>query len=787
MTWPAILATTRAEVRHRWRTLVLIGLLAGFVGATAVGALGVARRTTTAYDRLGEATGVDDARGSVLVHDDLVGEITTLPQVTERWTGRTGVAQLEGTFSFLGITAGPDEPSSLFHPVLIEGRPPRAAGGDVIEVVLREDFQQAFDVEMGTEVPVRFLTRADYFRFDSGFEGGSPHGPRRTLRVVGTARVAGGFSTTPPAFAGPDALRDHPSAFEPGASWFVRLRDGEASFPAFEDGVEALARDRSLPPEAAEFVVVDVSDTAQAAASAEHTAGLLGRALLALAGAVAVAGLVAVAQAFARHHGASADERRVESALGMTRSQRRAGLLLAGSLPALLAAAITVAGASLASRLDPVGAIEHYEPRPGAAPNLAIIGVGTVAVAAIVLVSCAVTAAIGAARAGSARPMRESAFVDRVSRLGGSPSGVTGLRFALEPGRGARAVPVRSAITGAIVGIAGVVAGLTFAASLDRLLASPSRSGIPFDVGVADVTPDEVEAILAEGDDLAAVVTQDGAPMVVDGRAIDGHALTDVRGSLDIDLAAGRLPATPDEITLGLRIADDLDVGVGDTVAATDGRGKAHTLAVVGIGVVPPFNGEQLGLNALLTPEGLERAARSEAFVSAVVRARPGADLQAITERLASEYEAEAPSVPTEVDNHGQFGRLPSSIAALVGMIALVALVNALVALVRRRRRDLAMLRTFGFTRQQTGVTVLVAAVTIVVIGLAVGIPVGAAIGSSIWQLTAAGAFVTTDALVRGPLVLSVAAIALVVAVVAALLPARRAARMAPATLLHTE
>jgi hypothetical protein len=268
MTWPAVLAVARAEVRRRWRTLLLIGILAGFVGATAVGALGVARRTTTAYDRLGAATGIDDARGSVLVHDDLVEEITTLPEVTERWTGRTGVAQLDGTFSFLGITAGPEMPSSLLRPVVIEGRLPRAAEGDVIEVVLREDFQQAFDVEMGTEVPVRFLTREDYFRFDSGFEGGAPHGPRRTIRVVGTARMAGGFSTVPPAFAGPDALRDHPSAFEPGATWFVRLEDGAASFPAFEDSVEALASDRSLPPEAAEFVVADVSDTAQAAASA---------------------------------------------------------------------------------------------------------------------------------------------------------------------------------------------------------------------------------------------------------------------------------------------------------------------------------------------------------------------------------------------------------------------------------------------------------------------------------------------------------------------------------------
>ena len=786
MTWPAVFATTRAELRRRWRTLLLIGLLAGLVGATTVGSLAMARRTTTAYDRLGRATGIDDARGSVLVHDDLVEEITTLPEVTERWTGRRGVAQLDGSFTFLGITAGPEDPSPLLRPVVLEGRLPRAADGDVIEVALREDFQQAFQLSIGTELGVRFLTQADYFRFDSGFQGGAPHGPRTTIRVVGTVRMAGGVSTLPPAFAGPDALRDHPDAFEPGAAWFVRLAGGPASFARFEQRVQELAEGRTLPPEAAEFVVADVADTARAAASVEHTADLLGRALLTLAGAVGVAGLVAIAQAFARHHAAGADARAVEAALGMTRGQRRAGTMLAGAVPAAVAALLTVVGAGVAARFEPIGAIARYEPQPGTARNLLVIGLGTLAVAAVVLLACAATAAIGV-RHALGRPLRESALVERVSRLGGSPSGVTGLRFALEPGRGARAVPVRSAIVGAIVGIAGVVAGLTFTASLDRLLDSPSRSGVPYDVLVSDVVPADVDAILAEGDDLDAVVTQAGAGIVVEGEAIDGHALTDHRGALDIDLADGRLPRPPDEIVLGLRLADDLDVGVGDTVDVTDRRGAPHALAVVGTGVVPPVNGEQLGLNALLTPEGLDRVGRSDAFLSAIVRVRAGADVDAVVERLAAEHEADAPELPTEIDNLSQLGRLPGAISALVGAIALVALVNALVALIRRRRSDLAMLRTFGFTHRQTAVTVVVSAVTIVVIGLVVGVPVGAAVGSSIWRLTAAGAFVTTDALVRWPLVAAVAGIALVAALAAAVLPARRAARMAPAALLRTE
>jgi hypothetical protein len=787
VSWAPIAAIARAEVRRRWRALLLLGLLAGCVGAAAVGSVALARRTTTAYERLSTATRVDDARGTVLVHDDLVRDITSLPAVTERWTGRIGVAQIEGEFTFLGITAGPEAPSELFRPVVLEGRMPRAAEPGVIEVALREDFQDAFDIAMGTEVAVRFLTLADYFRFDTGFQGGSPHGPRLTIRVVGTIRMAGGSTTLPPAFAGPDALDAHPDAFEPGAAWFVRLSDGERDYVRFAEQVDELASGRTLPPEAQEFVVAGTSNTSQAGTSVQHSADLLGRALLAVAGAVGLAGIVALGQGFTRLHAAGAEDRQVETALGMTRGARGAAVVLAGLAPAALAVGITVGGATWASRLDPIGAIERYEPSPGTARNLLVVVAGTAATALVVLGLCAATSLVTRRRRAGRLP-RESSTVARVARLGGSPPGVTGLRFVLEPGAGARAVPVRSAMTGAIVGIAGVVAGMTFTSSLDRLLDSPSRSAVPYDVLVSDVVPAEVEDILEEGDDIDALVTVASAPVLLAGdRTVDGHALTPERGALDVDLGTGRLPRTPDEIVLGLRIAGDLGVSPGDTVEATGRDGTPRPMAVVGVGVVPTFNGESLGSNALLTPEGMARVGRADTFVSAAVTARPGTDPDALVERLASEYEAGPPELPAQVADLSQFGRLPSLVAALVGTIALVALVNALVALVRRRRRDLAMLRTFGFTRRQAGTTVVVMAVTIVAVGLLVGAPVGAAVGSAIWRTTAAGAYVSSDAHVRWLGVAAVAVAALVAGFVAAMVPALRASRAAPAELLRTE
>ncbi len=50
----------------------------------------------------------------------------------------------------------------------------------------------------------------------------------------------------------------------------------------------------------------------------------------------------------------------------------------------------------------------------------------------------------------------------------------TGIRFALEPGRGRTSVPVRSAILGTALALVVVVDTLTFATSLQTLVSRPA-------------------------------------------------------------------------------------------------------------------------------------------------------------------------------------------------------------------------------------------------------------------------------------------------------------------------
>ena len=70
-------------------------------------------------------------------------------------------------------------------------------------------------------------------------------------------------------------------------------------------------------------------------------------------------------------------------------------------------------------------------------------------------------------------------------------------------------------------------------------------------------------------------------------------------------------------------------------------------------------------------------------------------------------------------------------------MVALVAVGLGLVTSLRRRRRDLALLKTLGFPRGQLRTAVAWQASTVGAVGLLVGIPLGLLVGGFIWRRVA--------------------------------------------------
>jgi putative ABC transport system permease protein len=112
---------------------------------------------------------------------------------------------------------------------------------------------------------------------------------------------------------------------------------------------------------------------------------------------------------------------------------------------------------------------------------------------------------------------------------------------------------------------------------------------------------------------------------------------------------------------------------------------------------------------------------------------------------------------------------------------------NTITIFVHRRRRDLAILKTLGFERQQIAATVAWQATSFILATLAVGLPLGIAAGRWAWHLAA------TQLQSAAPPVIPALAIALIIpaALVAgnalAVIPGRAAAHAAPAISLRQE
>lgn len=104
-----------------------------------------------------------------------------------------------------------------------------------------------------------------------------------------------------------------------------------------------------------------------------------------------------------------------------------------------------------------------------------------------------------------------------------------------------------------------------------------------------------------------------------------------------------------------------------------------------------------------------------------------------------------------------------------------------------RRRHDLALLKTLGFTQRQLAAAVAWQATVAAVIGVVIGVPAGVALGRWLWVLFARQIYAVPDPAVPVLLVALVVIGTLVLANLVAALPGRSAARTPMALLLRAE
>ena len=226
---------------------------------------------------------------------------------------------------------------------------------------------------------------------------------------------------------------------------------------------------------------------------------------------------------------------------------------------------------------------------------------------------------------------------------------------------------------------------------------------------------------------------------------------------------------------------------VGGTLAVTTVEGKRATLKVLGIYRDPMMlNGIVMstsGYNALFpTPQTF----------MVVASAQPGADIAAtqlaIEAALASTPTAEVQTAEQykegTVDLVNQLLLLIYGLLALSVIISLFGIVNTLVLAVYERTREIGLVRAIGMSRGQVRATVRFESVITSIIGAIMGIVVGIVFA---WVVTTrfAGQGITFS--IPGGQLVVFLVLAVVVGVIAAILPARRAARIDILQAIHYE
>ena len=591
----------------------------------------------------------------------------------------------------------------------------------------------------------------------------------------------------------------------------VRLHHGAADWKAF---------DRSVSRASETAITVgspgNVYGMRQAAASAQRGIRLDVTALIVFGLLVALVTILFVGQALGRQVQSQAGDYLVLRSLGADRGQVVSVVLLLAALVGVAGAALAVAIAFAASPIMPVGLARQAEIHSGFDANVAYLCLGFVILAALVTLS-ALVPALRVSRHSKASEADErrtrTAWASGVLGRATSPVVSIGMRFGLESRIGTAASTASGLVT-AVVAVATLAAVLTFAASLNHLISSPPAQGWNWDVLVGnpnDQSDHEAQdaALLSRNPDVSgysAISIVAGASQgtaVIDHHVIDFLiGLDSFEGNVHPTLVAGHGPRGPDQIVLATRTMQLLHRHLGQDVHVPT-PGGLLTLHVVGQMIAPsvgdlftngmgdgawvygPAIHAQQAALAQQAQNGLPQSSFNLFLVRYADGVSPAAGLASLQRQFGHDVLRHVP--PEDVINLQNVDRLPLVLTALVVVLGVITVGNALIVSIRRRRRDLAILKTVGFVRHQVMGVVAWQATSIGLAALVIGLPVGAAAGRWAWNTVA------TEIGSASPPVVPLLALALLVPAVLVVvnliagMPAWSASRVAPGQVLRSE
>lgn len=806
----------RSELRSRLGAVVALAVIVGVIGGVVVAAAAGARRTESAYPRFLQEKHALDVVVGVTARDPadgrrILGEIERLRQVAA--FSRVEIAQGE-----LRIP-GRARPGNVFPLVSPDGRfgttlnGPKILEGRMFHPSAPDEIVPSFSVADDLDLHVGETVRLAGGGFVSGPlpPGVRPPAPV-PLHVVGIAAVPGMFQPLaggylPGVLVSPGFYTAHQDFLDPhDFTDAFRLRNGHANLDSFADEVRALRP--NLPPHTSIQFPFNQSQQTAGVQQATRTQAI---SLWVLAGLVAIAGIAIFGQALARQAFLESVEYPTLRSLGISRSQLFALGMIRAGVVGLGGAVVAVVAAMLLSSLTPTGVARIAEPHPGFAVDGVVVAIGAIGTVLLVALLGAIPAWRAASVAGTALgtaelrgSQRPSAIAAVMTRASFPPSATAGVRMAFEPGRGRTAVPVRTTMFGAAIGLFALAAALSFGSSLDRLTSTPGLSGWNWDAMMFPSPGFPAPNVEALGRKLGS--TLDRSPQV-QGYAVGTVATLTMgkvsrvmtlamesrKGSVTPSLADGRLPEGLDEIALGTETMGKLGVGIGDTVPVT-GRRATVQMRVVGRVAIPAlfFSFSKPGQGAAISLAAADRLdpGRQPDVGAFFVRLVPGTDRSAFLTDLKRRVPTlfEVPQLTTgQLSSLRGISNVPLVLAGIVALMAAATLAHTLITSIRRRRADLAILKTLGFVRWQVSATVAWQASALATVALLAGLPLGVMAGRLGWHLFSDRLGVVPDAVVPVLAVLLAVPATVLIANLLAVIPGRIASRLKPSSVLRSE
>jgi putative ABC transport system permease protein len=478
--------------------------------------------------------------------------------------------------------------------------------------------------------------------------------------------------------------------------------------------------------------------------------------------------------------------------------------LAAGLFPALRATRVPPVAAVREGATLPKSRLASYAPQIAAglialgagviSTGLFAGGLGAQEILALLAAGCLLLF-LGVAMVSSSLVRPLAAVVGwPAQRMGGAPGRLARENALRDPGR--------TAVTAAALMI--YLALVTFVAVLGQGMRSSVSDGVDR-VVAADyvVTADDNVSSLprAVGEALASQpaaqtlssVRRDSARAFGSDQAVDGLDPATIGDVVRLDWDAGS-PATlaqlgADGAVLQRKFATDHDLRVGSRFAVESAQGRRLGLTVKGI-YRPP------GVDAILAPIGIaretfdasfERPQDAFTFISASsgVSAAAASALEAELRRFP---EAELKSRSEFRDARGKPIRTALIVVyvllAMTVIVSLLGMVNTLVLSLIERTRELGMLRAVGMTRRQLRRMIRHESVITALIGAALGLPLGLLLAALVTQALSDMGIAFA---IPGVALAAFALTAILAGLLAAVLPARRAARLNVLDALHYE